>query len=133
MLSREAEQRIRQHLRLARGFLDTALLKAEASEHEERNALSRAYYAAFHGFNALLLSLGVQPSRSHGGLHDQVRRWLGKSFGEFLRGAYESRRFADYEASWMPIRYSSELKLRTARANILWACLEASKKLSEPV
>jgi len=129
MLSRETEQRIRQHLKLARGLLETAVVKPESSEFEERNAVSRAYYAGFHAFNALLLSGGVEPSKSHGGLQDQVRRLLGRSLGNFLRDAYESRRFADYDPGWSPISYSSSSKLKTARTNILWACLEADKKL----
>jgi len=130
MLSVEAEKRVRQHLRLSRGFLATARAEAESSEFEQRNALSRAYYAAFHAFSGLMLSGGLEPSRSHGGVQDQVRRWLGKNLGHFLRDAYESRRFADYDASWAPIGYSCEVKLRVARTNVLWACQEAEKKLN---
>jgi uncharacterized protein (UPF0332 family) len=129
MLSRETEQRVQRHLRLARGFLETAVARAESSEFDQRNALSRAYYASFHAFSALLLSREVEPSKSHGRLQDQVRRWLGRAFGHFLRDAYESRRFADYDPSWSPIGYNSESKLRMARTNVLWTCLEAEKKL----
>ena len=129
MLSQETQQLVRRHLRLARGFLETAVAGPESSEFVQRNALSRSYYASFHAFSALLWSRGVEPSKSHGRLQDQVRRWLGKAFGHFLRDAYESRRFADYDASWSPIGYSSESKLKIARTNVLWTCLEAEKKL----
>ncbi len=105
------------------------MLESGSPEFDQRNALSRAYYAAFHAFCGLILSCGVEPSKSHGGLQDQVSRWFGKSLGRFLRDAYESRRFADYDPGWSPVTYRSELKLRLARTNILWACLEAEKKL----
>jgi len=129
MLCSEERRRIRQHLRLARGLLASVVLDGSSSEFEQRNALSRSYYAVFHAFCGLILSCGVEPSKSHGGLQDQVSRWFGKSLGRFLRDAYESRRFADYDPTWSPIAYKSEWKLRLARTNILWACLEAEKKL----
>lgn len=129
MLSHDTEQRVRRHVRLARGFLGTATARPESSEFEQRNALSRSYYASFHAFSALLLSREVEPSKSHGRLQDQVKRWFGKSFGHFLRDTYESRRFADYDASWIPIGYHCESKLKIARTNVLWTCLEAEKKL----
>jgi uncharacterized protein (UPF0332 family) len=94
MLSREVEQRVRQHLRLAKGLLETAILKPESAEFEERNALSRAYYAVYHAFSALLLNQGIEPSKSHGGLRKQIRRRLGSDFAQFMTDIYELRRFA---------------------------------------
>jgi uncharacterized protein (UPF0332 family) len=129
-LSGETEQRVRRHVRLSRGLLETAVLTRESTEFEERNALSRGYYAALHASSGLVLSHGVEPSKSHGRLHDQVQRQLGRSFGRFVRDLYELRRFADYEAGWTPIRQVSDAKLKTARANVLWACMEVEKSLS---
>jgi uncharacterized protein (UPF0332 family) len=54
MLSSEAEQKVRRHLRMAKGFLETANVVQASSEFEERNALSRAYYAMFHACCAWL-------------------------------------------------------------------------------
>jgi uncharacterized protein (UPF0332 family) len=130
MLSRETEQRIRRHVRLSKGLLDTALLTPASSEFEERNALSRGYYAALHATSALMLSHETEPSKSHGRLHDQVQRRLGRSFGQFMRELYEQRRFADYDAGWTPIRHISDAKLKTLWVNVLWACAEVEKGLS---
>jgi uncharacterized protein (UPF0332 family) len=130
MLSREAEQRVRQHLRLAKGLLETTVLRPESTEFEERNSLSRAYYAIFHAFGGLLLSLGMEPSKSHGGLNKQIGRRLGSNFAQFMTDMYELRRFADYDPAWMLVRYLNEAKLKTASANVAWACDEAEKKLT---
>jgi len=129
MVSRETEQKVRQHLRLAKGLLETASLVKTSSEFEERNALSRAYYAMLHAGSALVLSLEAEPSKSHGILRDQIQRLLGKDFGRFMGDLYESRRTADYEAGWTPVRQISDAKLKKARTNVLWACAEAEKKL----
>jgi uncharacterized protein (UPF0332 family) len=129
MLSREVEERVRQHLRLAKGLLETTVLTPESTEFEERNSLSRAYYALFHASCALMLSNGLEPSKSHGGLRVQIQRWLGKSFGRFLGDLYELRRSSDYEASWTPVRHVSNARLKSARANFFWACLDTEKKL----
>jgi len=129
MLSRKTEQKVRRHLSLARGLLDTAVLREGSSEFEERNALSRAYYALFHASCAFMLSSGIEPSKSHGGLRIQIQRWLGKSFGRFMGDLYEMRRVSDYEANWKPVRYISDGRLKRARTNVLWVCLETEKKL----
>jgi uncharacterized protein (UPF0332 family) len=84
MLKPEVELRVGRHLRLAKGLLETAVLRERSSEFEERNALSRAYYALFQACYALILNNGVEPSKSHGGLRAQVQPWLGKSFGRFF-------------------------------------------------
>jgi uncharacterized protein (UPF0332 family) len=130
MLSRETEQRIRRHVRLSRGLLDTTFLTPESSEFEERNALSRGYYAVLHASSALVLCHETEPSKSHGRLHDQVQRRLGRSFGQFMRDLYELRRSADYEAGWTPIRHVSDARLKTVWTNVLWACAEVEKSLS---
>jgi uncharacterized protein (UPF0332 family) len=129
MAKSDETRRVARHLRLARGLLEATVLRNESSEFEERNALSRGYYALFHACCALVLSKGVEPSKSHGGLRVQIQRWLGKSFGRFMGDLYELRRFADYDAIWTPVRHVSVAKLKSARTNVLWACVEAEKKL----
>jgi uncharacterized protein (UPF0332 family) len=113
MLSRETERKIRRHVRLSRGLLDTTLLAPESSEFEERNALSRGYYALLHASSALVLTRETELSKSHGGLHDQVQRRLGRSFGQFMRDLYKIRKFSDYEPDWLPIRHVSDANLKT--------------------
>jgi uncharacterized protein (UPF0332 family) len=90
MLSRGTEQRIRQQLRLAKGFLETAVVKPESSEFEERNALSRAYYAMFHACCAWLAAPrdgkeGIVRRLKHSELLDEMHRHRGKEFGDFVR------------------------------------------------
>ena len=129
MLSRETEERVRQHLRLAKGLLETAALKGDSTEFEERNALSRAYYAMFHAFSGLLLSRGMEPSKSHGGLSRQIERSLGRDIAQSTEDIYELRRFADYDASWVLVRHLNEAKLKVALRNVAWACANAEEKL----
>jgi uncharacterized protein (UPF0332 family) len=129
MLRLEEERRVKQYLRLAKGFLDSAILSLSSSEFEVRNALSRSYYAMFHACNALVLSRGMEPSKSHGGLGIQARRLLGKPFGRLVSDLYELRRTADYEAGWAVVFQIAETKLKLARTNVLWACSEAQKNL----
>jgi uncharacterized protein (UPF0332 family) len=131
MLSSEEERRVRQHLRLAKGFLDSAVLSIGSSEFEVRNALSRSYYSMLHACNALVLGSGVEPSKSHGGLRTQAQRLLGKSFGWLVSDLYELRRVADYEVGWAASFQIVEAKLKLARTNVLWACAEAQKKLRQ--
>jgi uncharacterized protein (UPF0332 family) len=130
MLSSEVEQRVRQHLGLARGLLETVRLQSVSPEFEERNA-SRAYYAVYHATSAWLLSAGIECDRSHGGLHDQVQRRLGKSFGHFVRDLYELRRNADYVPSWMPVRPVTLERLKETATNVFFLCREAEKVLSQ--
>jgi len=129
MLSRKIEQRVRQHLRLARGFLEVAVVRPESTEFEERSALSRAYYAMLHACSAFVLSNGIEPSKSHGGLNRQARMCFGKNFGRWMDNLYGLRQNSDYEAGWTPMRHDSDARLREARTNVLWACREAEKKL----
>jgi uncharacterized protein (UPF0332 family) len=129
MLSSEVERRVKQHLRLAKGFLDSAILSVSGTEFDVRNALSRSYYAMFHACNALILSCGMVPSKSHGGLRAQAQRLLGKPFGRLVSDLYELRRVADYGAGWTVVLQIIEPKLKLARTNVLWACTEAQKNM----
>ncbi|MGA7219916.1 MAG: HEPN domain-containing protein [Candidatus Sulfotelmatobacter sp.] len=125
--SEEEARRVKEHLRLAKGFLDSAVVDLESSEFEVRNALSRSYYAMLHACNALVLSCGMEPSKSHGGLRTQVQRLLGKPFGRLVGDLYELRRVADYDAGWTANRQVIDAKLKVARTNILWAYAEARR------
>jgi uncharacterized protein (UPF0332 family) len=68
------------------------------------DAVSRAYYAVFHGLRALLLSRGLEP-RSHGGaIHlfntELVRAGaMPSSHNRLLGGLQRARELADYQAA----------------------------------
>ena len=70
------------------------------------DAVSRAYYAAFHYARALLLALGEEP-RTHGGLHRLVMRDLVRTgelepeMGEILSQLQSFRLEADYGAEFV--------------------------------
>ena len=133
MLSRETEQRVRQHLRLAKGLLETAVLAESGSEFEERNALSRAYYAMFHASSAwLLLRFGLEVKKlRHTEFHAEMHRRRGKEFGDFIRDIYGLRRAADYREDWSPARMVTEDRLRKVRTNVLLLCDEVEVGLDE--
>jgi uncharacterized protein (UPF0332 family) len=130
MLSPEAEQKVQQHLKLARGFLATAVVGQESSEFEERNALSRAYYAMFHACCAWLVlprkdREGIIRRLKHSELLDEMHRRRGKEFGDFLRDMRGMRRAADYREEWKPQRLVTEDRLVKARQEILKLVEEA--------
>lgn len=130
MLSRENEQKVRQHLSLARGFLETAVVKPESSEFEERNALSRAYYSMFHASCAWLASrYGIVRKLKHSELLDEMHRRRGKRFGDFVRDIRGMRRAADYREEWKPQRFVTEDRLGKARQEILKLCQEAERDI----
>ncbi len=125
MLSRESEQKIRQHMRLAKGFLETASVGAASSEFEERNALSRAYYAMFHASCAwVALKFGITHKLSHRDLINEMHRRRGKDIGDFIRDLRGMRESADYGEDWTPQRLVSEDRIRKARTQVLLLCAE---------
>jgi len=131
MLSREIETKARQHLRLARGFLETAVVTAESSEFAERNALSRAYYAMFHACSAWLAARhGVARKLKHPELLDQMHRRRGKDFGDFVRDIRGMRRAADYREDWKPQPGGVRGKLGRAEKEILRLCQEVEELLA---
>ena len=104
----------REHLRLAEGLIKTAAISKTASEFEIRNAFSRSYYALFHACRGYLWALGVDVNslgRKHGRLHDEMGRWMGRSFGSFLRKSSELRRQSDYMPAWNPPRVDLSMEL----------------------
>jgi uncharacterized protein (UPF0332 family) len=132
-MSRDVEERVRQHLGLSKGLLETTVLKPESTGFEERNALSRAYYAMFHASSAwLLLKHGVEVGKlRHAEFHAEMHRRRGKEFGDFFRDMYGLRRAADYRQDWSPARMVTEDRLRKARTHIVVLCQETEVGLSE--
>jgi uncharacterized protein (UPF0332 family) len=119
MLSREAEQKVRKQLSLAEGLLKTAVVGAGSSEFEERNALSRAYYAMFHACCAWLASkYGITSKLKHFELQDEMHRRRGKKFGDFVRDVRGLRRAADYREEWHPQRLVTMDRLEKVRREI---------------
>jgi uncharacterized protein (UPF0332 family) len=109
---------------------ETAVLNPGSSEFDERNALSRAYYAMFHASRAwLLFRFGVDHRMKHGQIHAEMRRGFGESFGGFVSELYRLRRAADYFQDWVPVRFVSEEKLKRARTNVLYLCGETERGL----
>ena len=126
MLNRDTEKKVRQHLELARGFLETTVVGLDSTEFEERNALSRAYYAMFHACCAWLASKdGIVKKLKHFELLDEMHRSRGKRFGDFMRDIRGMRRSADYREEWKPQRLVTEDRLGKARQEILKLCQEA--------
>jgi uncharacterized protein (UPF0332 family) len=112
MLSRETEQKVRLHLRMARGLLGTAVVKPGSSEFEERNSLSRAYYALFHACCAwLACEYGIVEKLKHSDLLDEMHRRRGKDFGDFVRDLRGMREAADYREDWRPQRRITDDRL----------------------
>ncbi|MBA7714043.1 hypothetical protein ES703_123057 [subsurface metagenome] len=94
-------------LSLIKGYLDkskgklavaTFLLKSKAYE----DAVSRAYYAAFHAAQALLLTEGLSADTHHGvvtlfGLHFVKTGKIDRKFGRYLANLKDERENGDYE------------------------------------
>ena len=125
----------RGHLRLAEGLIRTAKISDASSECELRNAFSRSYYALFHACRGYLWAKGVDVhslGRKHGRLHDEMGKWMGRSFGDFLRNSYELRRMSDYIPEWNPPPlYLSIEKLRTAQKQCYFVMVTGQKLSSD--
>ncbi len=117
MSKHETGQKVRQHLRLAKGLLETSALRAGSSEFDERNALSRAYCAMFHGCCAWLAGrYGIVRKLKHFELLSEVRRRRGKRFGDFVRDLRGMREAADYREEWRPQRRVTEDRLAKVKS-----------------
>lgn len=92
-------QEVRRHLRMANGFMATAVIRDDSSEFEIRNALSRSYYALFHVCHAWLAMKNVPSGRRkrHETLINEIRIKRGKEFGDRLEGFWVLRKRADYD------------------------------------
>jgi uncharacterized protein (UPF0332 family) len=107
------------HLRLARLFLMSAVLPADANEAQVRNGLSRAYYALFHFCNALLVYLGVPPKRRshHRPLNYSVSQHVGVEAMQRLQLFQRRREDADYRTRVLESEYNGDLDRYRAFAN----------------
>jgi uncharacterized protein (UPF0332 family) len=126
----------RSHLRLAEGLTKTANVGDAPSEYDVRNALSRSYYALFHACRGYLWARNVAEAnvigKRHGTLHAEMERRMGKSFGRFLRDAYELRRSSDYEpASSVPPLYVCVDRLKQARRQCYFVLVTAKNLISQ--
>lgn len=92
-------QEVRHHLRLANGFMATAVIADDSNEFEIRNALSRSYYALFHACHGWLAMKNVPQSRRkhRQPLFAEIRSKRGKEFGDRLEGFWFLRKKADYD------------------------------------
>jgi uncharacterized protein (UPF0332 family) len=116
----QRHEEVEERLRLAKGFLATTELLADANEYEIRNALSRCYYAMYHVCNALLAAKGDPPRTTHKDLQKEIRRSLGDPFSDNLKKWQVRRERADYESDWVAQAYSGDVKqFRDAAVTIL--------------
>ena len=111
------------HLSLADGLIETAKISRDCSEYDMRNAYSRSYYALFHVCHGYLRAAGVdikspvQKHSTHGALHAEMGRQMGRWFGWLIKGAWELRCRSDYDPEWpVPLHYSCVKQLEEARS-----------------
>jgi len=86
---------------MARGKLDLQAARALHSGGYQRQAISRAYYAAFYSAEAALFELGVTRSKHSGVIAEFGRRLVKegaveRSVGGILQALFELRLLADY-------------------------------------
>ena len=93
---------------LIKGYLDKAAQKLQVAEQLLQqqsfdDAVSRAYYAAFHAAHAMLLSEGLTAQTHRGllnlfGLHFVKSGKVSKEMGGYLSNLKDDRETGDYEA-----------------------------------
>jgi uncharacterized protein (UPF0332 family) len=93
------EGRVRNRIDRARAKLRTA--ERLLADGELDDAISRAYYAAFHAAHALLLTVGLEPKTHEGtlslfGLHFVRAGRIDMSHARALRAIKEDRENGDY-------------------------------------
>ena len=95
-----SEQLIAAYLEKARQKLGVARRLRDSGDHDD--AISRAYYAAFHAAKALLTSAGEQPRTHHGAvtlfnlLFVKTGK-MSKRAGRFFANLKDDREAADYD------------------------------------
>ena len=95
-----SEQLIAAYRERARQKLDVARRLRDSGDHDD--AISRAYYAAFHAARALLTSAGEQPRTHHGtvtlfNLLFVKTGKMSRRTGRFFSNLKDDRESADYE------------------------------------
>jgi uncharacterized protein (UPF0332 family) len=93
----QRQEEVEERLRLAKGFLATTGLAANANEYDIRNSLSRCYYAMYHVANALLAARNVAPGKrkQHRDLQHEIGHAAGDRFRDNLKAWQEARENAD--------------------------------------
>jgi uncharacterized protein (UPF0332 family) len=141
VLSPAIQSEIAARLTLAFGLVQTVDIRADSSEYDIRNSMSRLYYAFFHVGLALLLSIGLDVqniSKDHGRLHAALQRRLGKYFGTMVTNLYRTRKFCDYDAAMFKRMHSGNIEkarqeyipvIKSAKTNFHWMYQEAKKVL----
>jgi len=91
-------EEIEERLRLAEGFMATAVIPPNATEGEVRNAVSRAYYGLMHICHSWLAMKNVPQGRrrGHGEVQEEIGKQCGEEFKARLRDIYRLREDADY-------------------------------------
>lgn len=110
---------------LLKGYLAKAKEKLEAGEallkiKKYDDAVSRAYYAAFHAAQAILLSDGLSANTHQGvvnlfGLHFVKQGKIDHRFGKFLSNLKDDRENGDYEIYSAIDQESAEEAVREAQ------------------
>ena len=110
---------------LIQGYLTKSEEKLKAAHVLQKNrnfddAVSRAYYAAFHAAQAVLLTEGLRAETHQGlvnlfGLHFVKTGKLDKKFGKFLANLKDDRENGDYEIYSAIDEESARLAVKEAR------------------
>ena len=101
MTMEPSREYVRRCLELADEFLADAKLCLEYSRL--RSAINSAYYAMFHASQAILVSKGIRPPKTHKGLRELLGReiiitsLLEKELGRDLSEAFEMRQVSTYD------------------------------------
>jgi len=142
MVTNEARTRINQYRGMALGLFQSVGFPPGCGEYVVRNGLSRLYYAFFHASLAFLLSKGVNidPIRkSHGMVHTEIDKHVGKYVGRRFRELYAARLQSDYEPDMIVARYRGQLDraaldagslLKRISADFYWLQQESKKPLT---
>jgi hypothetical protein len=104
---------------VARGEESLAAARALLPLGLANDAMSRAYYGAYHHARALLLTVDVEP-KTHGGLSRLLRRHFEEHIGEQAVSLFARlqtfRQAADYDAEARFESAEAEAELRRAEA-----------------
>lgn len=99
-MDKEIQSLLKAHLHKAREKLDTAAILLKDKKFDD--VVSRAYYAAFHAAQALLLTEGLTANTHQGlvnlfGLHFAKMGKVDKKYGKYLSNLKDDREDGDYE------------------------------------
>ena len=90
---------VREYLRTAEEKLESARILFEHGQYDD--AVSRAYYAAFHAAQALLVNEGLKAETHTGvrqmfGLHFVKTKKIDRRFAKYLKNLKDDREDGDY-------------------------------------